>query len=253
VSAIVAQVMGRTEGRAVNKGQFNPRMEFWLGLDELLSEKHYWWARKVFSFATVIEQQNYDLSLTGVGNANAPDLQEIEEIFLVNAAPILWPYCVRPDFLASQQIGAIYGNNAIAGLIPQTGYFIGLGGGADFQQFTLSGPPDSVYTIAGTYYAVPMVTNISQDVIPLVPPNLHWGLIYMLERRVYEFLYGQEDPRFQMANSRYQQFVMSAARRKNFSQQAAVHVKTNRPAVGAHGGRGYLGYTSGSGGGNPPY
>lgn len=210
-------------------------MEFFLGLDEMTQERHFWWRRKTFSFQTVIGTQSYDLSTNSTGSANAPDLAEIEEIFVVNSNPQFWPYTVPPEFTARQQIGAIYGQPQVGQLIPRSGYFLTPG---DFQQLTLSQPPNQVYTVAGTYYAVPMVTDTAQDVIPLVPPNLHWGLIYMYERRVFEFLFGQGDPRWQVSNKRYQDFLQSAARSKSFSQQYAVHASTSGGAISASGGRG---------------
>jgi hypothetical protein len=233
VTQIVDQVMGRTQNRATNKPKFDPRMEFWLGLDEFCQERHYWWTRKMMSFATQIGVQNYDLSGTTTGNA--PDLAEIEEMFVVNASPQFWPYSVPPQFTARQQIGAVYGQPQVGQLIPSSGYFLTPGG---FQQLTLSQPPNQVYTVAATYYAVPMVTDVTEDDIPLVPPNLHFGLIYMLERRIYEFLFGQGDPRWTVSNKRYEDFLETAAKRKSFSQQQAIHASTNQGAVQAGGGRG---------------
>ena len=106
---------------------------------------------------------------------------------------------------------------------------------------TLSQPPNMVYTVAGTYYAVPMVTDTATEDIPLVPPNLYFGLIYMLERRIYEYLYGQDDPRWTVSNKRYQDFVGIAAKYKSFSQQEAIHASVTRGAVSSSGGRGYGG------------
>lgn len=236
VSQIVDQVMGRTQNRASNKPKFDPRMEFWLGLDEFCQEKHYWWRRKMFSLATIIGTQNYDLS---AAPANAADLVEVEELFVVNSAPQCWPGSIPPEFNARQQVGAVYGQPQVGQTIPRSGYFLTPG---NFQQLTLSQPANQVYTIAGTYYAVPMVTDVTVDAIPLVPPNLHFGLIYMLERRIYEFLYGQEDPRWEVSNKRYEDFLVKAYKSKSFSSQEAIHASTNHGAVHSSGGRGaYLG------------
>lgn len=236
VSQIVQQVMGRTENRASKKPNFDPRMEFFLGLDEFCQEKHYWWRRKMFSFQTTIGQQNYDLSQLTTGNA--PDLAEVEEMFVVNAAPQFWPYSVPPAFNPSQQVGAVYGQPNIGQAIPRSAYFISPG---NWQLFTLTNPPVQVYTVAGTYYAVPMVTDVAQDGIPLVPPSLHFGLVYMLERRIYEFLYGQNDPRWTVSNKRYEDFLIKAAKSKSFSSQLAISASTGSPAVHSTGGRGYNG------------
>lgn len=187
----------------------------------------------MFSLATVVGQQNYDLS--GTTSGNAPDLVEIEEMFTVNGQPTQWPYSVPPEFSPSQQIAAVYGQPAVGQPWPRSGYFLTPG---SFQQLTISNPPPTVFTIAGTYYAVPMVTDTTEDTIPLVPPNLHFGLIYMLERRIMEFLWGQDDPRWQVSNKRYQDFLTIAAKSKSFSSQQAVHASTSHGAISASGGRG---------------
>lgn len=234
VTQIVTQVMGRTENRASGKRNFDPLMEFFLGLDEFVQEKHYWWRRKSFSLQTLIGQQSYDLSSNATGQANAPDCVEIEEMFVINANPQYFPWGVPPHFTARDQVAALYGSNNIVGTVPQTGYFMALAG---FQELVFMNKPTQVNTVAATYYAVPMVTDTSEDTIPLVPPNLHFGLVYMLERRVYEFLYGQDDPRFTMANQRYEQFKGIAWKNKQFSQQQAIHSQMQQRSVTASGSR----------------
>jgi len=227
--------MGRTEQRAANKKGFDPRMEFFLGLDEFCGEKHWWWRRKAFSLQTIVGQPQYDLSANGTGAANAPDCIEIEEMFVINAQPQYWPWGVPPHFTARDQIAALYGNNQIAGTVPQTGYFMALAG---FQELVFMNPPTTVNTVAATYYAVPMVTDTATDAIPLVPPNLHFGLIYMLERRIYEYLFGQNDPRWQVSNKRYEDFKLVAAKDKQYSQQQAIHSSMQQQSIAASGGRG---------------
>jgi hypothetical protein len=236
VSQIVQQVNGRTEGRASGKQDFDLRTEFFMGLDEMTAEKHYWWRHKLFSFQTSIGVSAYDLSSNGTGQANVPDCVEIEEVFVVNATPQQFPYSINPEFQPRDQVAAIYGNQAVQGLMARSGYFLD-----GFQNFVLSAPADQVYTVAGSYYAIPMVTDTTVDVIPLVPPNLHWGLIYVLERRVFAYLYGQEDPRYAVSNAAYAKFLDTAAKYNSFSSQQAVAAKTNRPAVQSSGGRSWGG------------
>ena len=172
-SEIVKQVVGRTENRTTNKPNYNINMEFFMGLDEFVQEKHYWWRRKAASFATVPGQISYDISMAEFGNAG--DAVEIEEMFVVNAAPM-------------------------------------------------------IVNVASAINQAP----------PLVPPNLAWGLIYMLERRVFEYLFGQNDPRFTVSNTRYEDFKLQAAKFKQFSAQEAVHSETIYPGVSSSGGRGYV-------------
>lgn len=228
-------MLGRTENRAEGRVNYDPRMDFFQALDEFCGEKHYWWRRKSASFAVIPGTQTYDLSSNGTGQANAGDLVEIEEMFAVNGSPQQFPCGVHPEFSARDQVAAIYGGSNVNGCFPRTGYFLTLGA---FQSLTLGQSPQQAVTAAFTYYAAPMVTDTSIDAIPLVPPNLHWGLVYMFERRIYEMLYDQEDPRFAMANKRYEDFKVIAAKSKSFSSQEAISMSTNHPAVTASGGRG---------------
>lgn len=230
--------MLRTENRASGAGKPDWFMEFWQALDEFTTEKHYWWRRKSASFQTVIGQQDYDLSSDATGSANAPDCEEIEEAFVVNADPQCHPKHVNPLFSARQVLAAIYGTAVQPEPIPHSGYFIVPG---EFQQLSLAAPAQSVYTIGFTYWAVPMIvsSDVDNDYVPLVPPYLHWGLTYMLERRVYEYLYGQDDPRFVTSNARYEQFKAAAARSKQFSSQEAIHSQVQGCAVVSAGGRGW--------------
>lgn len=249
VTDVVKQVMGKTENRANNKGNYNPRLEFWTGLDEFCGEKHYWWRRKAASLSVIAGQQSYDLSSNGTGQANAPDCVEIEEMFTINAAPQNGPISVNPMFSPRQQVAALYGS-AVGTNVPRAGYFLTPN---QFQGLTFSTVPVRDTTVAFTYYAVPMNTSIALDVIPLVPPFLHWGLFYMLERRIYEFLYVDSDPRFVMANKRYEDFKVIAAKAKSFSVQEAVEMRSTGRAVSSSGGRGSGGnYPSAPGGGGNP-
>lgn len=242
VADIVRQVNGRTEGRATKKGDFDILKEFFFGLDEFCQEKHYWWRNKLFSFQTQIDVKAYDLSSNATGQAAAPDAVEIEEAFVINGNPQQYPYSVNPMFSPRDQVAAIFGNQSVQGQFPKSGYFLD-----GFQNFVLGAAPTEIYTIAATYWAVPMVTDTTVQVIPLVPPNLHFGLIYMLERRVYEYLYGQNDPRFVTSNKRYDDFVITASKNESFSSQEAISARTNMPAVTSSGGRGWRGGVRGQG------
>jgi len=214
-------------------------MDFFLGLDEFVQEKHYWWRRKAFSLATQAGAQAYDLSKpVNQGGAGAADLVEIEELFVVNGAPCAnWPLPVHPALASREIVAGLYGNSAVQSEMSRDRYFLSLG---TFQQLNLTMAPDQVFTLAGTYWAVPMVTNVaSQSSIPLVPPNLHFGLVYMFERRVYELLYGQDDPRFAMADKRYEDFKVTASKSVQFSSQQSIAFATRRPAIQSSGDRGW--------------
>jgi hypothetical protein len=234
VTKIIQQVNARTENRAANKA-FDLYYEFWTGLDEFCQTRHYWWRRKTASFQTQANVQDYDLS---ANPPNAADCEEIEEAYAINVPPAGCSRHVHPKFTARQILTAIYGANAVPPTpIPSEGYFLIPG---EFQQWSFSQIPQNVFTVGFTYWAVPMVVapGVQNDIVPLVPPYLHWGLIYMLERRVYEYLYGQNDPRFVTSNARYQEFLAAAAKSKQFSSQEAIHSNMQGRSVVSAGGRG---------------
>ena len=242
VAALIAEANGRTENRATNKPNFNTAMEFFLGLDEFCLSKHYWWRRKVASFATVANQQQYDISKSvASGGANAPDAEEIEEAFIVNASPFQHPKNVNPRFTAKEIVASIFGNNAIQGYIPHEGFFMVPG---QFQMWDFTQAPESVFTVGFTYWAIPMVSNTGAAMNlppPLVPPFLHYGLVTIIERRILRYLYGQGDERLATVEKDYEDFKNQAAKSKQFSSQEARHSSMQMPSVSSHGGRGYRG------------
>jgi hypothetical protein len=244
-SQVIQQVNGRTEQRAANKPDYDMGLELCMALDEFCQEKHYWWRRKAASFQTETGETQYDLSAgTNDNGANAPDCMEIEEAFVVNATPYPNPIPVHPALNARQQISALFGNG-IGETIPRNRYFMGVDG---FQQFNFTSPINQVFTVGFTYYACPMIFDSAAIVnipIPLVPPNLHYGMVDALERRVLKFLYGQGDERYATSEQMYQKFILDAAKSKQFTSVAAIHSSMGRRAVHSSGGRSDRGSWSG--------
>lgn len=229
VTQIVQQALGFFENRPANKGNFDPRMAFYQALDRFVQEKHYWWRRKVFSLNVAIGTEKYDLS--DPLNANAPDLVEIEELFVVQGVPLWWPQCVPPELTAWEIIGSIYGGG-IGPSVPYGGYLIVPG---QFQELQFSISPQVAYQVAGTYWAVPMVTDFTEETIPLVPPNLHYGLTDMTCVEFAKLLTGEGDPRLEAWKASLDDFKLQAAKSKQFSSQEAIAMKSNAPAVHAGG------------------
>lgn len=239
-SDIITQVQKRTEHRADNK--IDMFAEFYWGLDEYCSEQHFWWRHKRFSFTSVVGSQIYDLSATTASGGIQPaggvsDFAQFEEMILLQADGKTRQANLVPIIDPVAQLTSI--NNSVQDV--PSGYFIDVN--TSPTTFYFQAPASVAQLMLATYWAVPMI-NASQDasetVVPLVPPYLHWGLGYILERRVYEFLYGQDDPRFEMANGRYQEFVTKSARMPHWAgrkvQEAGVSAQV-MPAVRATGNR----------------
>lgn len=200
VTELVGAVSKRTEHRADTK--IDLLMEFFLGLDEFAIEKHYWWRKKRFNFTTQVGVGSYDISTEALGNVQ--DLGQLDELILLNADGITKALDLTPIIDPIAQLQAIQ-NNVPS---PPSGYFLDIN--ASLSTLRLQAPASVAQIIMGTHWAVPQISDTSVDIIPLVPGYLHWGLVYMLERRVYEFLYGQDDPRFEVSNARYNEFVTKA-------------------------------------------
>lgn len=229
VTQLVQQSLGFFENRPANKGTFDPRMQFFLALDRFVQEKHYWWRRKTATLTTLIGVAAYDLS--DPNGANAPDCVEIEEMYIVNGNPLWWPQGVPPELTARQVLMSIYGGQ-LGPTIPYGGYLLQPG---KFQELIFSVAPQQAYQAAWTYWAAPMVTDTTTETVPLVPPNLHYGLVDMLNLEFAKFLTGEDDPRLSTWASSMEDFKLQAAKSKQFSSQEAKACKSNAPAVQAGG------------------
>src|SRR5690348_13980410 len=88
VTEIIEEVSERTEHRADKK--IDLRMEFFLGLDEFVSERHFWWANKRATFNSVVGSQIYDLSLSQPSGSiqaggGISDFAQFDEMILLAA------------------------------------------------------------------------------------------------------------------------------------------------------------------------
>src|SRR6266576_2574209 len=81
ISAIIDAADRRTERRCTK--ELDLVQEFWLFFNEFVLEKHFPWRKKSFTFNTVVNTQNYDLSTAGLNYA--PDFWEM--ITLYNVQP----------------------------------------------------------------------------------------------------------------------------------------------------------------------
>jgi hypothetical protein len=242
VTQIVQEVSRRTEHRADKK--IDLRMEFFLGLDEFLLENHFWWAKKRFMFQTVVGSAVYDLALSAAGGTdnngnpiqpggNITDFGELDEIVTPSnsiQSPLTPPNQQLPCELVAlfdpaAQLQAVYNTQQDQ----PSAYFIDTSTSPTALRF--QAPCNMVATFLGTYWAVSQVTDPTIDKIPLVLPKLHWGLIYVLERRVYEFLYGEDDPRYTMATNRYNEFCIKATRQAEFSGKKVREMSVGRQSM----------------------
>lgn len=221
IQDITQNVNKRTEGRAGTK--LDLRMEFSFALDELVLDRHWWWANKRLIIPLQIGDVKKDLSLS-----IAPDFAQFDELYLMTPDGLSVQSEMNPLLDSKAQMAAIV--NTTPGL-PAV-YFIDTND--SFQMFRLGVPSSVAQILMGKYWAQPMLTDAAVEDIPLVPGFLHWGLIHAMERRVFKFLYGVGDVRATTAEADYQNFLKIASRKPSWTDKQMQSVSVgSRSAVQA--------------------
>jgi len=193
--------------RRVDQTKLNLRLELFLAIQELLHENRFWWAERTLRFNTVTGAPTYNLSAASV--ANRDDVEEILEVYNVSSSAN--PSFITPLLERKDQLTALEATIAA----PPSSWMMDLG---NWPFIRFGAPVDGVYPIRIIYHAGLNVKSAQSDVaVPLVPGPLHYGLVTALKRRIFNFLFGQTDPRFVVANQEYLAFVKNAARKRSFS------------------------------------
>lgn len=224
IDDIVKQANTRTENRAASKLDLG--FEFQAELQNFCRENRFWWLRKTAKFTTVVGTSTYDLSAAGLDIA--PDMAEIIGVYRFNSmnqidaelVPII-------DELTQEQCL----ENTVQGDV--VNFFISPG---TLQTIALGAPADNAVLLHVAYWAgFDINTGSDNTAVPLVPFWLHGGLVTILERRIFSYLYGQEDPRYEVADNQYKAFVEQAQRRPYWTVQKQRELRSGLPAVQAHG------------------
>lgn len=223
VGDIITNVINRTSNRLDTR--IDPRQEFFLALDEFVNERRFWWRSKDFILPLLMNIASYDFS------ALAPDFAgQFDRVYLLTPDGTCIQSKLVPILSPEGRISAkttTTPNNPAAFLLDIS---------VSLTTLRLQAPSNVTQNLYVIYWASPMVTDVdSTDVIPLVPPNLHYGLFNMLERRFYEVLYGQDDPRFTIADGKYQQFLEAASRIPHWAGERAREMAADDLAVHASG------------------
>lgn len=209
ISQVIEIASKRTERRV--EGEIDLRSEFWAALSEFVLERRYPWRRKSFTFSTAVGTQQYDVSSAGLSpyGSLATDLYEIRTVYRVEPGPAFTelPPLVTEDQQMSALEATINGKPSAYMTLPVA-----------LQTLVFNVPADAIYKMRINYWAAPdPVLDSAAEVVPLVPPQLHWGLPIALERNLFRYLYGQNDPRTMLAEKRYTDFLAKAARMFSFT------------------------------------
>lgn len=229
IAEIIKAAHNQTE-RKVDQSKLDLRLELALGVQEYLTENRFWFAEKTARFSTQVGVAVYDLSSTAV--ASVSDLSEVIRMYNVINAPVPTQFSTEdseivPIFNRADQIGALE-NTTNA---PPSGWMPAMSGNPNEIRF--QAPCDNVYPIRFTYNStVNAPFEDTAETVPLIPGNLHYGLVIILKKRIFDFLYGQSDPRFIIAQQQYQKFVKDSARRSRSGE--AMRTFSTSDAVTAH-------------------
>lgn len=199
--------------RKVDQAVLSLDTELNLGIQELLQENRFWWSKKRVTFATVSGTASYDLTSTSIVSGAIGDISEIINVLLVDSSGNVSE--LVPIFETADQEAAIQETTPAE----PSSWFIDP---STYGTIRFQAPADGVYSIYVWYWAghdfVPSAGGTS-DTVPVVPPWLHYGLVTMLKMRIFDFLYGQKDPRYLTAVQQYGRFLKQANRKPSFSTQ----------------------------------
>jgi hypothetical protein len=207
VAEIVEIVQKKVEHRGEKLIDFTA--EFWLMLQELLHENRFWWAHKTAAFNTVASTATYDLSSASLFTQNVVCFEQIESVWRITSPTDF--ASLEPILQDTDKIRALENTTAEIPVRwmkePESWNVIRLGG-----------PASGVYKIRLWGWANVDPTLSQGDlVVPLVPGHLHYGLEIGLRRKLLEFLFGQGDQRWAVADNQWQRFLAAAARRNEYT------------------------------------
>lgn len=207
----VAEIVAITQKKVEHRGEklLDFTTEFWLMLQELLHENRFWWAHKTAAFNTAASTATYDLSSASLFTQTVVCFEQIESIWRITSATDR--ALLTPLLQEEEKIAALENTNAE---IPGSW----MKEPEAWNTIRLGGPASGTYKLRLLGWAnVDPTPDQSDLIVPLVPGHLHYGLEIGLRRRVLEFLFGQGDPRWVVADNQWQRFLAAAARRNEFT------------------------------------
>lgn len=208
---------GRTERRA---SKLNLDSEILLAVQDICQNRKWWWRRKIVQFNTEASTFEYDLS-----TKSASDWQQFEYVSIYDSTGS----CVgtiEPEFDTREQDRAIVLSSKQAGKPAR--YFMKPGA---YRTMVVTPTPSEIWTILGSYWAVPDSTPDAQsEDIPLIPVHFQSALLSRLEMRINKFLINENPRPYQTSVTEYAEQIAQAA---IYEQFAEGRVRRSEP--GAHG------------------
>jgi len=207
-SQLIELAHSRTERRGRD---LNLDAEILFASQEICCSRKWWWRRKVVTFATEINKAEYDLSTTAI---NAGDFQQFQKkgVKLYDGTNCLG--ALDPEFDADAQDLAIVMEDKKTG--KPSRLFMKPG---NYLTMVLTPTPDAVYTVLGSYWAVPDTTPDAQnEKIPLLPPFMHFALLSRLEARINKVLLGESSQPYTVSMQEFAAQMDVAAMNEDFAE-----------------------------------
>ena len=211
---IVDLVTELAEGRGIKLN-----LKAWLDLEisQIIQKKRFWWRRRLATFDSVVGTSEYDLSADGLDKAD--DLEQIISVYRLNAAGSADKIYFEGDEDRIQALLADSTQGEPTVYFPYPGAPLTL---------CLKMNPDAVATYQVTYWAgFNIHGDVSSDTIPLIPPTYHHVPLLALVRRVYLHLFGQNDPRFAVAEKDFQSALGDLMAFQAPSQESVTEFRTS--------------------------
>lgn len=189
IEEAIELVRGFAEGRAK---KFN--LDAWADLEiqDIVNRKRWWWRKKRFSYSLVVGDRTKDLNDSDAGIAT--DFHEMIDL------RVLFSDGTHQEVRRETDPAVIQGFYASGLAAGDPGLYIIEPGTTQTLRFDR--PHSTARTLAGIYWAAHDPVTPGDNigiVIPLIPRQYHYVVVRALKKRIFEYLYGQDDPRYPVA------------------------------------------------------
>lgn len=192
---------------------------------EFCAEFRFWWRKKSFSFNTVASQANYDLNtLAGLTDIEVEEITKVLWVSAANGVVELDPIFDDQSIVEEIEFAAIN-----AGLGAPNTYTFDF---TDWKTMRIQPVSDQPYKIRVVAWCTASpATDSTSQVVPLIPPRFHRGVVHGMEKYVWRVIYGQEDPRTATAELQYQKVVQQAQMRPRFTTNYTSQLISSEDSV----------------------
>lgn len=184
----------------------NFQLDKWLGVEinRTINRRPYWWRRKTFKITSVVGTSQYNLSDVADGLNNNPldvakDFQQMVKLYHMESVNTFNELTYESEMLSV--LAMIYDTTQ-----DEPAKWMIQPGTVHHRTIRLSPVPNAVRDYVGLYLAgANLRLDITEQDIPLIPPDFHDVVLFRMLRRIFFYLYGQKDPRYMGAVAELQE------------------------------------------------